>query len=254
MPDETTGPPGGPPPFPGDAPSPPPPFPGDAPSPPPAAPPVQPTAPSDLPAYPSAPRGGYAPPQAPPPGRYPPPSPGGGYGGYGANGAPDGLPFAGWGTRLGGYLIDAVIFIPVLIVLYFAFRHTHTLEVHLMTRRSGSNGSTTRRSYSLLSPLITAVAFVAYATILCGGARGQTVGMMAVGVRVVRDEAHDALGYGRALWRALVEQLLRILGTLTLILGIFWLLDMLFPLWDKKNQTLHDKVAKSVVLRVRPTG
>jgi uncharacterized RDD family membrane protein YckC len=30
-----------------------------------------------------------------------------------------------------------------------------------------------------------------------------------------------------------------------------WLLDMLFPLWDKQRQTLHDKIAKTVVLRVR---
>jgi uncharacterized RDD family membrane protein YckC len=161
------------------------------------------------------------------------------------------VPYAGWGTRLGGYLIDLVIFIPVLIVLYIAFRHTHTLDVRLMTRRSGHN---TSRSVSLLSPLITGVAFIVYATVLCGGPRGQTVGMMAVGVRVVRDEAHDVLGYGRALWRAFAEQFLRFLGTVTLILGIIWLLDMLFPLWDKKRQTLHDKLAKTVVIRVRPTG
>ena len=161
------------------------------------------------------------------------------------------MPYAGWGTRLGGYLIDAIIFIPVLVVLYVVLRHTHTLEVHLMTRR---NGTHVRRSVSLLAPLITAGLFVIYATVMYGGARGQTVGMMAVGVRVVRDEAHDALGYGRALWRASVEQFLRILATVTVILGIIWLLDMLFPLWDKKRQTLHDKLAKTVVLRVRPTG
>ena len=96
--------------------------------------------------------------------------------------------------------------------------------------------------------------FVAYATVLYGGARGQTVGMMAVGVRVVRDGTHDALGYGRAFGRASAEQFLRILGTVTIILGVIWLLDMLFPLWDKKNQTLHDKIVKTVVIRVRPTG
>jgi uncharacterized RDD family membrane protein YckC len=164
------------------------------------------------------------------------------------------VPYAGWGTRLGGYLIDVVIFIPVLVVLYIAFRHTHTLEVHFMAPRRNGSGTRTRHALSLLSPLITAVVFVAYATVLCGGPRGQTVGMMAVGVRVVRDEAHDVLGYGLALWRAFVEQFLRILGTVTLILGVIWLLDMLFPLWDKKNQTLHDKLAKTVVIRVRPTG
>jgi uncharacterized RDD family membrane protein YckC len=248
MPDETTGTPGGgPPSFPGDAPRVPPPVP-PPPVPPPQAPPQAP------PAYPSAPSasgsgGGAYPPQ--PPGRYPAPSPTPGYSGYNGYGDPDGVPYAGWGTRLGGYLIDAVIFIPVLLVLYLVFRHTHTLDVHLMTRR---NGNTTRRTLSLLSPLLTAVVFVVYATVLYGGARGQTVGMMAVGVRVVRDGTHDVLGYGRAFCRALAEQFLRILGTVTIILGVIWLLDMLFPLWDKKNQTLHDKVVKTVVIRVRPTG
>lgn len=234
MPDETTGAPGGGPPS----------FPGSAPRvPPPSPPPAPPTAPPPAPpSYPSAPSGGYPP---PPPGRFPSSFPGAGYDNSQV------VPYAGWGTRLGGYLIDVVIFIPVLVVLYIAFRHTHALEVHLMVRR---NGGHTRRSLSLLSPVITAVAFVVYATILCGGARGQTVGMMAVGVRVVRDEAHDVLGYGRAFWRAFVEQFLRILGTVTLILGVLWLLDMLFPLWDSKKQTLHDKIVKTVVISVRPTG
>ena len=27
-----------------------------------------------------------------------------------------------------------------------------------------------------------------------------------------------------------------------------WVLDMLFPLWDRKNQTLHDKAVGSVVI------
>ena len=117
-----------------------------------------------------------------------------------------------------------------------------------------SERSSTRRSVSLLAPLITGLLFLVYATVLYGGPRGQTVGMMAVGVRVVREGAHDALGYGRAFWRALAEQFLRILAAVTLILGVVWLLDMLFPLWDKKRQTLHDKLAKTVVLRVRSTG
>ena len=47
---------------------------------------------------------------------------------------------------------------------------------------------------------------------------------------------------------------LRLLNLLFFLLGILWVLDMLFPLWDAKRQTLHDKVAGSVVLRVTGTG
>ncbi len=160
-----------------------------------------------------------------------------------------GAPYAPWGTRLGGYLIDVVIFIPVLIVLALLFRHAHVLELHLTMRRHG-----TRRSVSLLSFLLTGILFLVYATVLVGGQRGQTVGMMAVGVRAVRDGTRDVVGYGPAFGRSLMEQVLRLLGAVSLVLGLPWLLDMLWPLWDARNQTLHDKVAKTVVIRARATG
>ena len=48
--------------------------------------------------------------------------------------------------------------------------------------------------------------------------------------------------------------MLRLINLLFFLLGLVWILDMLFPLWDKKRQTLHDNVAGSVVLRVRPAG
>ena len=75
--------------------------------------------------------------------------------------------------------------------------------------------------------------------------------MMAAGVRAVRAETFEVLGYGRALGRAVVEGFFRVLSLLSVLLGVVWLLDMLFPLWDRRRQTLHDKVAGSVVLRVR---
>jgi uncharacterized RDD family membrane protein YckC len=159
------------------------------------------------------------------------------------------MPYASWGIRLGGYLIDVLIFIPVLIVFFIVFRHTNVLQAHLMTRHNG----TRVRHYSLLSFFAAGIVYVAYSTVLCGGPRGQTVGMMAVGVRAVRDGSHEVLGYGKAFGRALAEQVLRLLGLL-LVFGLLWLLDMLWPLWDKKRQTLHDKVSGTVVLRTRNTG
>jgi uncharacterized RDD family membrane protein YckC len=199
----------------------PPSFPGNAPAPPPLGPPA-------FPAQSQIPGGG-------------PPA-------YG-NAAQ--APYATWGIRVGGYLIDTVIFLVVLVVLFILFRHSNTLEVHLMARRG--NG-TQRRHFSTVPFLITGVLYVVYGTVLCGSSRGQTVGMMAVGVRAVRAGSLETLGYGRALARALVEGVLRLVDLVFFVLGLVWLLDMLFPLWDKKRQTLHDKVAGSVVLRLRPAG
>ncbi len=196
-------------------------FPGNAPPPPPAA-------------------------AAPPPGPPAYPAPGQAQGGYPPPSAE--AQYASWGIRVGGYLIDFVIFAVVTVLLYLVFRHTHALDVHLMAKR----GTTRRRNISAVPFLIAGVLYVVYATLLCGSARGQTVGMMAVGVRAVDDRTRGPLGYGRALVRALVEGVLRLLNLLFFLLGLVWVLDMLFPLWDKKRQTLHDKVAGSVVLRVAP--
>lgn len=220
------------------APSGPPSFPGNAPPPAPAG------TPSPGPAvFPStgagARPGGMGPPTFPTQSGYPPPGP---------YETPSGAPYATWGIRVGGYLIDAVIFLVVLVVL-FVLPHTHALELHLAGRRG-----TRRRNFSAVPFLITGVLWIAYGTFLCGSPRGQTVGMMAVGVRAVRDESLGELGYGRALGRALFEGVLRLINLLFFLLGLVWILDMLFPLWDKKRQTLHDKVAGSVVLRTRPAG
>ena len=35
-----------------------------------------------------------------------------------------------------------------------------------------------------------------------------------------------------------------------LTLGILFLVDNLWPLWDKNNQTLHDKVMDTYIVRV----
>ena len=221
------------------APSGPPSFPGNAPPPAPAGTP-SPGPPVFPPTGGEARAGGMGPPTFPAQTGYPPP---------GSFETPSGAPYATWGIRVGGYLIDAVIFLVVLALFYLLFRHSHTLDVHLMARKG-----TRRRNFSAVPFLITGVLWIAYGTFLCGSPRGQTVGMMAVGVRAVRDESRGVLGYGRAFGRALVEGVFRLMELLFFLLGLVWVLDMLFPLWDARRQTLHDKVAGSVVLRVRPPG
>jgi uncharacterized RDD family membrane protein YckC len=208
--------------------------------PPPLPPPAPPPAP---PSYPSAPSGGYPPPSG---GQYGA-GPGYGYGyGYGnGNGLAQGAPYAGWGTRLGGWLIDAVIFVVVQLIVGAVLRHSNALTVHFTIT---NNGTIHRDRIDFLVYIVTLVLAIIYATVLIGGPRGQSVGMMAVGIRAVRDGAPDVpAGYGKAFGRSFLEQVLR-------FTVIIWILDMLWPLWDGKNQTLHDKAAGTVVLRIRSTG
>jgi uncharacterized RDD family membrane protein YckC len=208
-------------------------FPGNAPPPPPSAAPPMPPPPMPPPQYPGAP-GQY-------PGSYPPPSPQ-------WESGQGGPVYATWGIRFGGYLIDFVIFAVVTVVLLVLMRHSNTLEVHFMMKR----GANRRRSISALPLVISAVLYLVYGTVLCGSRRGQTVGMMAVGVRAVRDGSFERLGYARAGVRAVVEGVLRSLSLLSPFLILVWFLDMLYPLWDQKRQTLHDKGGGSVVLRGQP--
>ena len=77
----------------------------------------------------------------------------------------------------------------------------------------------------------------------CLGKWGQTVGKRALGIRVRRDRQDEPLSYGAAFGRYAIVFVFA-------IFTIPLLLDYLFPLWDSQKQSLHDKVASSIVVRV----
>ncbi|MDQ2724713.1 MAG: RDD family protein [Actinomycetota bacterium] len=126
---------------------------------------------------------------------------------------------AGWWYRAGASIIDGLIIGVVSGVISAA---------------SGSRA---------VSYIVSALIGLAYATLLIGSG-GRTVGNMALGTKTVDAAGGTTIGYGRAFVRWLISALLEI----TVIGGI---LDILWPLWDDKNQTIHDKAAKSVVVITR---
>jgi uncharacterized RDD family membrane protein YckC len=127
---------------------------------------------------------------------------------------------AGWWRRVGATIIDGLLVgIPVLIISYAA-----------------GLGAAPR-------DILNAVAEVGYQIILIGGYGGRTIGNRVLGTIVVNARTGAPASYDKAVPRSLVEFVLGI----TIIGGI---LDALWPLWDRQNQTLHDKAAGTVVLRV----
>jgi uncharacterized RDD family membrane protein YckC len=88
------------------------------------------------------------------------------------------------------------------------------------------------------------VVFVAYYTSLEGGDRGQTVGKMALGIRVADIANGGAIGYGRAFTRLLG----RFVSAIVFLLGYLWML------WDDDKQTWHDKMARSIVVPADAVG
>ncbi|MDQ6784111.1 MAG: RDD family protein [Actinomycetota bacterium] len=123
---------------------------------------------------------------------------------------------AGWWYRVGATIIDALIV---------------GIPSGVIGAASGSRA---------VNYVLSAVIGLVYTTLLIGG-RGRTVGMMALGTTCVDAAGGTSIGYGRAFLRWLVGGILGV----TVIGGI---LDILWPLWDAKNQTIHDKAASSVVV------
>jgi uncharacterized RDD family membrane protein YckC len=82
---------------------------------------------------------------------------------------------------------------------------------------------------------------IAYFTVMIGNARGQTVGQMAMGIRVIDFNTGGPIGYGRAF----IRWLMAIVSAIPIFLGYFWML------WDKEKQCWHDKVANDVVVPVQ---
>jgi len=70
------------------------------------------------------------------------------------------------------------------------------------------------------------------------GYNGKTPGKALLKIKVVDEESFDLIGYGRAFVRAVV----RTLGEM------FFYITFLPAFFSEKKQTLHDKLAKSIVI------
>ena len=143
-------------------------------------------------------------------------------------------------------LAVSFIFESQIIEIPFRAANIGRINFHVNTT---DNGVTTVHfyHYSVIGGILGVLITLLYGAILCGSARGQTVGMMAVGARAVNEQTGQSIGFGMALWRAFFEYLL------FLVCIIPWVVDMLWPAWDSRNQTLHDKVAKTVVIKKNQT-
>jgi len=172
-------------------------------------------------------------------GSYPPGQPS--YPNLGAP-SPAGPELAQYGLRLGGWLIDWVILLVigvVVSVLTHSFHYTH-----ISNNVDGFSSNDRSFRWGMPGVLLSALIIIAYGTLMCGSSRAQTVGMMVTGTKAVKLSTGAPIGYPAALGRAVFEWLL------AAIFFLPWVLDMLFPLWDSKNQTLHDKVSGTIVVRV----
>lgn len=147
-----------------------------------------------------------------------------------------GAPLAGWWQRVGAMLLDALIMFVPFFLIGISFGATHTGT----TSTGRLSGSATALIY-LVSFVVEGIYFSAFN----GLGTGQTPGNRAPGI-AVRDAASGApIGF----WRSVLRWLVRTLLYACLIVpGI---VNDLFPLWNRRRQTLADMAARSVIVKLK---
>jgi uncharacterized RDD family membrane protein YckC len=148
---------------------------------------------------------------------------------------------AEWWRRAAAAIIDGVIVTVVATILLIPF-------VILGLSVDTEGGAIAFSASLLLFLLIVVVASFLYAPVLMARTNGQTVGKMAVDIRVVRASGRT-MEFGWAFLREVVVKTL-VFGTLsTFTFGLASLLDWLWPLWDSENRALHDFMVDTRVVR-----
>ena len=138
---------------------------------------------------------------------------------------------ASWGRRLAALLVDVVVLgLVIAAALLAAGMPADDLRDRI------------RDGETLLVVVLFLIPEAIYHTALIGS-RSQTFGKMALRIKVVDAETRAPIGYPRAFRRWLSTAALRALFTIPTVV------DHLWPLRDPRNQTLHDKFARSVVVR-----
>jgi uncharacterized RDD family membrane protein YckC len=171
-------------------------------------------------------------------------------------GAP--APLAEWWQRLVARLIDGALFFVVNLVISLVFAGILITSV----RFNAETGQVETPSLAafLIPALLSAVVFFAYEFFLLKK-RGQTLGKMLLGIKVVRIGGDIAGGLDKdtALRRAgalagplLLSWVPGLRSFWGLLVWLYWVVGLLWPLWDKPlQQSVLDKAAKTIVVKVK---
>lgn len=172
---------------------------------------------------------------------------------------PDGVPLAGWWMRAAAYLIDAMIVSAAGSVATIPLQLSLQREMMALVESEPDPREFLSAYLDLFLPIITwtaligLVAWAIYSGLMLR-LKGATLGKMALGLEVrLRDRP------GQLPWSAIAARIGTQHGYMLtallpwLYLALFWFpwLDCLWAAGDKKRQALHDKAARTNVVRTR---
>jgi uncharacterized RDD family membrane protein YckC len=176
---------------------------------------------------------------------------------------PDGVPLAGWWQRGLALTIDGVIVAVVAALLSLPWWIDIGHEVSSWMRDAmdapqGTTPDTTVLLDDIAKPILliglvtNVLRFVYYVGFLRW--RQATPGMLALGLRVRLRERPGPMPLGTVMLRWLGHYgpaLLSLAASGGALSALYSLVDYLWPLWDGKRQAVHDKIARTNVVRVR---
>jgi uncharacterized RDD family membrane protein YckC len=176
---------------------------------------------------------------------------------------PDGQPLAGWWQRVGAYLIDLLILTPLVVILGWPWiREIGSAYGDLVEKSitAAESGGTLPDQTDLLTELFVPFLLLTLVGLLVNLVynagflkwKAATPGKLAIGLRVRLRETPGPMSWGTVLLRWAGQNWYAAFGfvpVLGSLLGLYPLIDVLWPLWDDKKQALHDKVAKTNVVR-----
>jgi uncharacterized RDD family membrane protein YckC len=203
---------------------------------------------SEQPPFPSEPERREPDPNWPPPApaygqQYPPAAPY--YYGPPQPNIPPGVTLSSWGRRLAAYMIDSimqsVLSIGIAVAVGFAVYNASS------DPDAESLGWAVGVGVYFLLVLLWFVIYEPLTMRRQGERNGQTWAKQWLGIRVIREDGQPVTA-GTAFIRDVLMQSL-VFGLLgSFIFNLPTILDGLWPLWDDRNQALHDKVAKTFVV------
>jgi uncharacterized RDD family membrane protein YckC len=203
---------------------------------------------SGLPPFPSEPERQEPDPNWPPPApgygqQYPPAAPY--YYGPPRPNIPPGVTLSSWGRRLAAFLLDSILQMVLTLGVAVA------VGFFVYGQASGPDRDSAGWAAGVIAYFVLALAwFTIYAPLTMrrqGEHNGQTWAKQWLGIRVIREDGHHVTA-GTAFIRDVLMQDL-VFGLVgSFLFNLPTLLDGLWPLWDDRNQALHDKVANTFVV------
>lgn len=166
------------------------------------------------------------------------------YSSYMPNAAGGVTSLAGRGARLIAYLLDVAVFLPLVLIGFYAGWMEAAAEAGATPDQVAAAAPVI--SMGMLSLVLFYIFGVGIAQIYLLTIHGQTVGKKLMGVRVVRQDTQENGGFfTNIVLRSIVPGLI---SAVPIVGALFSLIDLLFIFSDDRR-CLHDRIAGTIVVK-----